>query len=150
MKLSTWSILMSMVYIYWKFEDLLCLCTCRRELRRKGKDKVPLKSRDWVLAKKQRKRNQGRYDIVVKSLIQPYLSSSHNAVCAGMYAQIQSIPEEREDQSFKPFLCTKFTDSHPHSDLATIDVQCSVCTCSIYAGHTPQCDATVLILQTFE
>ena len=34
---------------------------CRRELRKKGKNKVPLKSRDWVLAKKQRLRKQGKY-----------------------------------------------------------------------------------------
>ena len=41
-----------------------CVCVFilhRRELRRKGKNRVPLKSKDWVLAKKQRKRNQGKY-----------------------------------------------------------------------------------------
>ena len=33
---------------------------CRRELRKKGKSKVSLKSRDWVVAKKQRLRDRGR------------------------------------------------------------------------------------------
>ena len=42
---------------------MFCFFLCRRELRKKGKGKVPLKSRDWVLAKKQRLRKQGKYVI---------------------------------------------------------------------------------------
>ena len=42
----------------------------RRELRKKGKSKVPLKSRDWVLAKKHRLRRQGKYvQISMKNII---------------------------------------------------------------------------------
>ena len=36
-------------------------CVDRREFRQRGKERVPLKSRDWVMAKKERKRKQGRY-----------------------------------------------------------------------------------------
>ena len=40
---------------------IVCACVYRRELRRRGKERVPLKSREWVMAKKQRKRKQGKY-----------------------------------------------------------------------------------------
>lgn len=40
--------------------EVCCPVFFRRELRKKGKSKVPLKSRDWVMTKKQRLRDRGR------------------------------------------------------------------------------------------
>ena len=45
----------------------------RRELRKKDKSKVPLKSRDWVLAKKQRLRKQGKY--VDKNVVNRWINN---------------------------------------------------------------------------
>ena len=33
----------------------------RRQLRAKGRTRVPIKSKDWVVAKKERRRRQGKY-----------------------------------------------------------------------------------------
>lgn len=40
--------------------DQASFIEARRSLKRKGKDRVPVKSREWIMAKKERARKQGK------------------------------------------------------------------------------------------
>lgn len=93
-------------------------CCRRREPRHRGKERLPLKSREWILSKKERRRKQGKWVVTSPAALSGWtLFSLSLPWFIGRSGKTANTLVERESLDFSPvhFTIAKITKALIHS-----------------------------------